>query len=118
MYIYNKTYYLHRLIAETFIENPEKKEQVNHKDGNKVNNIVENLEWVTNQENQIHKCKIGLGKSFTRAIVQYDLQMNQINHYHSISEASKLLNIGKTNIQGVLINRRKTAGGFIFKYLE
>jgi hypothetical protein len=118
VYIYNKTYYLHRIIAEIFIENPEKKEQVNHKDGNKVNNSIKNLEWVTNQENQIHKFQNGLGNNFTRAIVQYDLQMNQINHYHSISEASRLLNIGKTNIQGVLINRRKTAGGFIFKYLE
>ena len=118
VYIYNKTYYLHRIIAETFIKNPEKKEQVNHKDGNKLNNNIENLEWVTNQENQIHKFKNGLGKKITKQIIQYDLQMNEIKHFSSISEASRTLNICKTNIQEVLLNRRKTTCGFIFKYLE
>ena len=118
VYIYNKTYALHRLIALAFIENTENKEQVNHIDGNKINNSVENLEWVTNTENQIHKFKIGLGNNFTRKIIQYDLEMNKIKDFISIVEASKELNIGKSNISGVLINSRKTAGGFIFKYLD
>jgi hypothetical protein len=118
VYIYNKTYALHRLIALTFIPNIENKEQVNHIDGNKLNNSIENLEWVTNQENQIHKYKIGLGNNYTRKIIQYDLQMNKIKNYNSIAEASKELNIGKSNIGGVLTNYRKSAGGFIFKYLE
>ncbi len=116
--IFNKTYALHRLIAECFIENIENKEQVNHIDGNKLNNFVENLEWVTNRENQIHKFKIGLGNNFIRKIIQYDLDMNQIKEFESIVGASKELNIGKTNICGVLSNRRKTAGGFIFKYFN
>ena len=118
VYIYNKTYALHRLIALAFIENLENKEQVNHIDGNKLNNSVENLEWVTNGENQIHKFKIGLGNSYTRKIVQYDLEMNKIKEFKSIIGAAKELDIGKTNIMGVLVNRRKTAGGFVFKYLE
>ena len=118
VYIYNKTYALHRLIALAFIENPENKEQVNHIDGNKLNNSAENLEWVTNRENQVHKFKIGLGNCYTRKMVQYDLEMNKIKEFKSIIGAAKELNIGKTNIMGVLVNRRKTAGGFIFKYLE
>lgn len=118
VYIYNKTYSLHRLVALAFIENTENKEQVNHIDGIKLNNSVENLEWVTNTENQIHKFKIGLGNNFTRKIIQYDLEMNKIKDFNSIIEASKELNIGKSNIRGVLTNYRKTAGGFIFKYLE
>ena len=118
VYIYNKTYALHRLIALAFIENPENKEQVNHIDGNKLNNSVINLEFVTNQENQIHKFQNGLGNNFTRKITQYDLQMNKIKDFNSIVEASKELNIGKSNITGVLSNYRKTAGGFIFKYFE
>ena len=118
VYIYKKTFTLHRLVALTFLENPENKEQVNHKDGNKLNNSIQNLEWVTNKENQIHKFQIGLGNNFTRKIIQYDLEMNKVKEFNSIVEASKELNIGKSNIRGVLTNSRKTAGGFIFKYLD
>jgi hypothetical protein len=118
VFIFNKTYLIHRLIAFTFLDNPDNKEQVNHIDGNKLNNKVENLEWVTNKENQIHKFQCGLGNNFTRKIIQYDLEMNEINKFNSISGASKILKIGKSNIQGVLLKKRKTAGGFIFKYLD
>lgn len=50
----NKTYYVHRLIAHTFIPNPENKPIVNHIDGNKLNNNINNLEWVTYSENTLH----------------------------------------------------------------
>jgi hypothetical protein len=118
VFIYNKTYALHRLIALTFLENSENKEQVNHIDGNKLNNCVSNLEWVTNQENQLHKFKIGLGNNYTRKITQYDLEMNKITDFKSIVEASIFLNMSLSNIKAVLYNKQKTAGGFIFKYLE
>ena len=116
--VLNKTYALHRLIAKAFLENPENKEHVNHKDGNKLNNILSNLEWITNRENQIHKFEMGLGNNFTKKIIQFDLEMNKIKVFESIVGASKELDIGITNISGVLRNRRKTAGNFIFKYLE
>lgn len=114
----NATYRLHRIVAQTFIENPENKEQVNHIDGNKTNNAVSNLEWVTNQENQIHKFKTGLGNNFTRRIGQYDLEDNLIKEFGSIVGAAKELNIGKSSISYVLKNRQKTKDGYIFKYLD
>ena len=49
-----KNYALHRLVAQTFLENPDNLPIVNHKDGNKLNNNVENLEWVTQSQNRVH----------------------------------------------------------------
>jgi hypothetical protein len=118
IYIYKKTFLLHRLIALTFIENPENKEQVNHIDGNKINNCVNNLEWCTNKENQIHKFQNGLGNNYTRKIGQYDLNGNFIKEFNSITLAAKEVNVSKSTIRGVLINYRKTSAGFIWKYLE
>jgi hypothetical protein len=51
---------IHRLMAQTYIPNPENKREVNHKDGNKQNNFLNNLEWATPHENRLHGYKIGL----------------------------------------------------------
>ena len=56
-------HYLHRLVAKGFVENPDNKPFVNHKDGNKDNNHFSNLEWVTIQENTIHAFDMGLRNS-------------------------------------------------------
>ena len=58
-----KLMFVHRLVAEKYIPNEDNKPQVNHKDGNKLNNCVDNLEWVTNQENRDHAVKNGLHAS-------------------------------------------------------
>ena len=116
LFIHDKTYLIHRIVAIAFIENSENKEQVNHIDGNKTNNAVNNLEWVTNQENQIHKFKMGLGNNSIRKIGQYDLANNLIKEFDSIVVAEKELKI-KT-IKAVLCKKQNTAGGFIFKYLD
>ena len=70
---------LHRLIAEAFIPNPENKPEVNHKDGNKLNNEIENLEWVTHSEQRQHAYDTGLqigaigSKSHTSVLTEEDI---------------------------------------------
>jgi hypothetical protein len=111
-------YALHRLIAQTFIPNFENKPFVNHIDGNKTNNSVNNLEWCTCSENNLHNHKIGLNKGHTRQIGQYDLEMNEIKKFDKILDASKELNICYSSIKAVLSKKQNKAGGFIFKYLD
>src|SRR5699024_4237076 len=57
-----KQFLVHRILMETFVPNPLKKEQVNHIDGDKTNNDLNNLEWVTKSENQLHAYATGLQK--------------------------------------------------------
>jgi hypothetical protein len=111
-------YAFHRLMAFTFLPNLEKKPFVNHIDGNKTNNSLINLEWVTCLENNVHNHKMGFIKCYTRKIAQYDLEMNEINRFDSIKGAADFLNISLTNIKSVLSKKQNTGGGFIWKYLD
>jgi HNH endonuclease len=70
---------IHRLVAETFIPNPENKCCVNHKDGNKLNNHHTNLEWVSNSENQLHRFHI-LGKGSKENAYQSKLTNEDIQY--------------------------------------
>ena len=63
------TFYVHRLVAETFIPNPKHLPEVNHKDGNRSNNTVENLEWVDSKGNSIHAVQTGL-RTYTNRLTK------------------------------------------------
>lgn len=110
---------VHRLVAEAFITNTENKPQINHKDGNKTNNKVSNLEWCTNSENQKHAYKNNLEKPrFQKNVYQYDLEGNFIKKWDYIVDAAKTLKIDSSSISAVCRGRRKTAGGYIWKYVD
>jgi hypothetical protein len=95
--INKKNYTVHRLVALTFLPNPKNKAMVNHIDGNKTNNALINLEWATCRENNMHKIYAGLSNT-TKKVIQYDINMNKLNDYISIKDASIKLNLSTTTI--------------------
>lgn len=115
------TVFIHRLVAKLFIPNPNNLPQVNHKDGNKTNNNVNNLEWVTAQENMIHAHKIGLNKhnKTAKKVSQYTLDNQYIRTFNSMHEAARIV-YSKDNAN-VLIwkcanNKLSSYKGYKWKY--
>ena len=114
---------VHRLVAEAFIPNPCNKPQINHIDGNKLNNNVSNLEWCTQKENQEHAYRIGLQKSistkknkYSKKIKQYDLYNNYLEKYDAIHEAARINNLNPGDISKCCQMKRKQVGGYIWRY--
>lgn len=110
---------VHRLVAQTFIPNPENKPQVNHIDGNKSNNKVSNLEWCTCSENLYHSYRTLHRKSaVAKRIMQYDLNHTFIKLWESSLQIEKELHINHSNIIQCCNNKRKTANNFIWRYAD
>lgn len=105
---------IHRLIAETFIPNPHNKPFVNHIDGNKKNNDVENLEWCTQKENIAHAWEKGLShrpfNTCGKPVKQIDLKGKIVAQFASMMEAERVTGIPHSNISQA-IARKGTAGG-------
>ncbi len=123
-----KTFKVHRLVAEQFILNTLNKSQVNHKDGIKSNNNVDNLEFVSCSENALHAYKLklrknpkaGLGKfgilnSNAKKVNQYDLQGNFIRTWDSMSDVQRELKILRSNISLCCKGIYTQSGNYIWR---
>ena len=105
---------VHRLVASAFIENPNKYPTVNHKDGNKLNNNVSNLEWSSYSENNTHAIRNNLRSARGCRIFQYTKDGCIVNEFMSVSEASRATGIGRGTISHCVNGRTNTAGGYVF----
>ena len=110
-----KNYFIHRLVAETYIPNPHNLPEVNHIDENKYNNCVDNLEWVSHKDNMNH------GTQKERASTKCKKRIRCIETdtvYNSTKEAAEALDIKAPNITACLKGRQKTSGKYHWEYVK
>lgn len=102
----HKNYLVHRLVADTFISNPYNLPMINHKDENKLNNCVSNLEFCTNQYNMAY--------SYGNKIKCLDLKTNEVSYYSSLHETARQLNIQDSAIR---YSMRKSKSPYKNRYI-
>lgn len=126
-----KTEVIHRLVANAFIPKVKNKLQINHIDGNKHNNKIDNLEWCNGSENLKHAFALGLkkpSKTFlgkfgenhpnSKKVIQYDLNNNKIREFACLSVVQREFNFNLGNLSECCNGKRKTAYGYIWRYVD
>ena len=124
VYIGKKLYYVHRLVANCFIENPFLYNVVNHKDENKTNNCVANLEWCTQWYNcnygsrneRISKSNKIMNRKLMKPVLQFSKNGEFIKEFSSIHEAAQEMNTSHVSISKACNGKSKSSCGFIWKF--
>lgn len=104
---------VHRLVAKEFIPRTENKDVVNHIDGNRTNNRIENLEWVTPKENVIHSFKFGSRKTckqVPKRTILTDFQVSQIGklrELYTVNQIAKLFNIEYQSLKNIIHKKKQ-----------
>jgi len=115
---------VHRLVAEAFIPNPENKPQVNHIDGDKTNNSLDNLEWATQEENMQHAISLGLinresnhNNRLSKGVMCSDKDGNKIKDFPSAREAVRQgFALSASNLSATLCGKRPTHNNYYWSF--
>lgn len=122
-----KTQKVHRLVAKAFIPNPKNLPEVNHIDGDKTNNCVDNLEWTNRKGNMSHAARTGAmdnavaelqkwnNANWKIPVIATDIASGQEKRFESITEAAKSLGVTVSKISACIKGDRKTTGGYKFR---
>ena len=129
--LYNKgkkgRFFIHRLVAQAFIPNPQNKPYINHKDGNPKNNCIDNLEWCTPFENVEHASKIiktmsqykVANERRQKSVIMIDKNnLSVVAKFNSINEAARYTHIYSSNIIACLKGRQSYTKNYIWQYVE
>lgn len=114
-----KSVFIHRLVAKAFIPNPQNLPFINHKDENKLNNNVENLEWCTAKYNSNYgTCAERIKKAQSYIVCQFDLEGNLLNEYVGAQDAATATGLDRVTITNCCSGKRLSCGHFLWLYKQ
>lgn len=110
---------VHRLVAQSFLPNPQNYRCINHKDENPMNNSVENLEWCDDLYNANYGTRsIRIAQKLSKRVYQYSKNMQLIAVYDSVVKAAEATGLFRQSISAVCLGKHSHTGGYVFRYVS